>query len=187
MAGDLPRALLSYRRGLRLAPADPALRANLAHAREHVTYPGPGELGRPAVDNRPPWLPYLRPNLRLLLCFCLYSLGWLGITRWWMIRQAALLRFAVLAFGLAGLLAARLAVDEWSQRQESLHPLVVLAADGVVLRKGNSSLYPPRYDTPLNRGVEARLLFERGDWLQIELAGGQVGWVPRATALVDAP
>ena len=96
LAGDLPRALLSYRRGLRLAPADPARRANLAHAREHFTYPGPGELGRPAVDNRPPWLPYLRPNLRLLLCFCLYSLGWLGITRWWMIRQAALLRFAVL-------------------------------------------------------------------------------------------
>jgi hypothetical protein len=36
-----------------------------------------------------------------------------------------------------------------------------------------------------NRGVEARLLFARGDWLQIELAGGEVGWVPRRLVLVD--
>jgi len=27
------------------------------------------------------------------------------------------------------------------------------------------------------RGVEARLLYARGDWLQIELASGEVGWV----------
>ena len=52
-------------------------------------------------------------------------------------------------------------------------------------RKGDGLAFPPRYGAPLNRGVEARLLFERGDWLQIELSGGEVGWVPRAYALVD--
>jgi len=56
----------------------------------------------------------------------------------------------------------------------------------VMLRTGNGLRYPPRYETPLNRGVEARLLFTRGDWLQIEFAGGEVGWVPREYALVDA-
>ena len=45
--------------------------------------------------------------------------------------------------------------------------------------------YPPRSETPLNRGVEARLLFVRGDWLQIELSGGEIGWVPSEYALVD--
>jgi hypothetical protein len=75
----------------------------------------------------------------------------------------------------------------WSERQQSLHPLVVIAQDRVPLRNGNGVLYPPRWETPLNSGVEARLQFERGDWLQIELAGGQTGWVPRAAVLLDAP
>ena len=29
------------------------------------------------------------------------------------------------------------------------------------------------------------LLFARGDWVQIELVGGEVGWVPRGLVLVD--
>jgi hypothetical protein len=71
--------------------------------------------------------------------------------------------------------------------QEQQHPLVVIADDGVLLRKGNGLSYPPRYETPLNRGVEARLLVSRGDWLQIELEGGEIGWVPREYARVDNP
>jgi hypothetical protein len=31
------------------------------------------------------------------------------------------------------------------------------------------------------------LLFARGDWLQIELAGHEVGWVPRRLVLVELP
>jgi hypothetical protein len=75
---------------------------------------------------------------------------------------------------------------------EAARPLVVILDDGVLLRKGDGLAYPPRYDTPLNRGAEARLLFERGGWLQVELAGGEVGWVPRRLdqheyVLVDTP
>ncbi len=62
---------------------------------------------------------------------------------------------------------------------------MVIAADGVLLRRGDGLAYMPRYDTPVNRGVEARLLFARGDWLQIELAAGEVGWVPRRLVLLD--
>ena len=82
--------------------------------------------------------------------------------------------------GLAG-------YNHWSAKLEAVQPLVVIADDGVLLRKGNGLTYPPRYDTPVNRGVEARLLFDRGEWLQIELAGGEVGWVPRRYVLVDEP
>ena len=42
-----------------------------------------------------------------------------------------------------------------------------------------------RYETPLHAGVEGRRLFVRGDWVQIELAGGEVGWLPREHVLVD--
>jgi uncharacterized protein YgiM (DUF1202 family) len=67
------------------------------------------------------------------------------------------------------------------------HPVVVIAEDKTYLHKGNNALYPRSYETPLNRGVEARLLEVRGSWLQIELAGGQIGWVPRENALLDIP
>jgi hypothetical protein len=89
------------------------------------------------------------------------------------------------ALALAGLATALLIVDLRGERGRGTEALVVIAEDGVLLRKGNGLAFPPRYETPLNRGVEARLLFESGDWLQIELAGGEVGWVPRAYALAD--
>jgi hypothetical protein len=74
---------------------------------------------------------------------------------------------------------------ELRHESEPTEPLVVIADDGVLLRKGHNLHFPPRFETPVNRGVEARLLFEHGDWLQIQLAGGEVGWVPRKLVLVD--
>src|SRR5439155_3100745 len=183
--GDVPRAILAYRRGMRLAPADSILRSNLAHAREQVVYPGTSETGRPPADNLPPWLPYVSPRVGLLLFVGFYSLGWLGFVRWRMVRRAARLGMGIMAFLLAAFVAGSLALQEWSERTEALHPLVVIAADGLPLRKGNGVLYPPRFELPLNRGVEASLQFERGDWLQIELANGAGGWVPRTAVLLD--
>jgi hypothetical protein len=62
---------------------------------------------------------------------------------------------------------------------------VVIARDGVLLRRGSSRAFPPRYETRLKAGMEGRLLFERGGWLQVELSGGEVGWVPRSAVVVD--
>jgi hypothetical protein len=186
LAGDLPRAILAYRRGLRLAPNDAVLRGNLEHARAQVSRPPPGDLGRPPAELWPPWVPRVPSGVLLVLSLLLYGLGCLSLTRWWMVRQPRLVRLGIFslvgALFLGGLLAAR----GLSQREEACHPLVVLADDGVLLRRGNGLSYPPRYETPLNRGVEARLVCARGDWLKVVLAGGETGWVPRRYALLDA-
>jgi hypothetical protein len=55
----------------------------------------------------------------------------------------------------------------------------------VLLRKGDGAAYPPRYETALNKGVEARRLYERRDWSQIELSGGEIGWVRSDQLLAD--
>ena len=110
----------------------------------------------------------------------------LALTRWWMTRRGGLLVCAVAAFGACTLVGAVLLWQDWQSRAEARHPLVVIKDDGVLFYRGNGLAYP-RYETPLNSGVEARLLFERGEWLQLELADGEVGWVLRAYALVDAP
>ncbi|HEV3256499.1 MAG TPA: hypothetical protein VG013_06455 [Gemmataceae bacterium] len=187
LSGDVPQAILAYRRGLRLAANDRTLRANLAYARDQVAYPSPDHFGRPAGDFWPPWLPRLTPGLTWVLLVCAYSTACLLATCWWMTRHGRLMLAGAGAFTLAVVLGAVLAVQAWQSYQEDRHPSVVIAVDDVLLRKGNGLSYPPRYDTPVNRGVEARLRYARGSWLQVELAGGEVGWVPHSACLVDVP
>jgi hypothetical protein len=190
LAGDLPRAVLAYRRGLRLAPNDGTLREHLAASREQVVYPGHpegrGGFGRPPVDQHPPWLPRLGPAVFLVVALVLYTLGWMAMTRWWMTQRGRLLAASVAAFVTALLVGGGWAWLQLQQRQETLQPLVVIASDGVLLRTGNGLSYPARYETPVNRGVEARLLVRRGDWVKIRLADGESGWVPGEYVLVDA-
>ncbi len=184
LADDLPHAILAYRRGLRLVPNDLELRADLAYAREQVAYPPAGSFGRPPTENRPPWLPRL-PEPTPVLVFILYTLGCLSVARWWMVRQSIWVSAAAITWAAAALLTGALAWEAWEDRQDGQKPLVVIAVDGVVLRRGNGRSFPARYPTPLNRGVEARRLFARGNWLQIELSGSEVGWVERAAVLED--
>jgi hypothetical protein len=183
LAGDLPGAILAYREGLRVEPGDFVLRQNLAAARERVAFPEGSLLGRPPEDVRPGWLARLGAGWVLGLSLLAYTGGWLALARWLMRRRRAALltALALLVPGTGGV--ALLLHRDAAGRER---PIVVLAADGMRLRKGNSVLFPPRYETPLNRGVEAELLFRRGGWLQIELAGGEVGWVPARQALVEA-
>jgi hypothetical protein len=187
LAGDLPRAILSYRRGLRLAPGDRALRASLEEARALIVFPSGSSLGWIPPERRPPWLPYLAPDWFLLAAAVLYGMAWFDLTRWLMVRRRQLLVVAVGALVGVALAATGAMVLASQQREEAARPLVVIADDGVLLRRGDNLLFPLRFQTPVNKGVEARLLFARGDWLQIELAGGEVGWVPRGLALVDEP
>jgi hypothetical protein len=185
LAGAVPQAILAYRRGLHLAPRDPDLLRGLGEAREHVAYPRSSTFAHPPADVGVPWLPALHSLWLFALAAALYAAAWLGLTRWRMTRRPRVLVMsaggfvAALAVTLVLLLMAR------QEGERAAHPLVVIAEDRVPLRKGNSLAFPPRYDTPLPRGAEARLLFERDGWLQIELSGGEVGWVPRASALVD--
>lgn len=187
LADDLPRAILAYRRGLRLRPDDADLRAGLAYARSQVAHASPGDFGRPPVEHRPPWLPRLATGWYLVLVLLAYSVGLAALTRWWMVRRGRLLGVALGAFALAALFAAGLAAEAWRDGDLARRPVVVIADDGVLLRSGNGLAYPLRSETPLNRGVEARLLHVRGGWVQIELAGGEVGWVLREYTVFDEP
>jgi hypothetical protein len=185
LADDLPHAILCFRRGLRLAPLDPALRRCLAEARGQVIYPDNTAFGRPPVVQGRLVLPGWLNNGIFAGGVLLYGLACAAVTRWLMVRRLRwLLGGWVMLFG-AGLLTFLLGQVAHGVGVEDAHPLVVIAEDGVLLRKGDGLAFPPRYDTVVNRGVEARQLFERDGWVQIELAAGEVGWVPREYVLTD--
>lgn len=176
LADDLGGAILAYHQGLALSPNDRDLRAGLDFARSRVAYPA-GTFARPPTDDLPPWLPRPGPGTLLLVAVGAVALGCVGLTRWRMLASGRWLTVGVVALLLA---LAGTVLLVMQQRAVALErPLVVVAADDVLLRRGDGLSFPPRYATPLPRGTEARLRRARGDWLQVELAGGEIGWVPR--------
>lgn len=187
LAGLLPEAILAYRRGLRCAPHDAGLRDNLEYARDQVHY-GPEARGRPTQAVWPDGLPRIDRGLFLLTAFLLYALACVSVTRGLLTGEGRDLSRAAVLLGLAVAAAGLWSYVTWRGWREGQHPLVVIARDGVALSRGNGPTYPPNPQLPqLHRGMEARLLHRRGGWLQIELPGGALGWVPQTAALVDAP
>ena len=106
----------------------------------------------------------------------------LGVVRWRLTGLLPLSVFLTLA------ICVGLGYWAWTMQQqvEAGQPLAVIARDGTPLRKGNGKSYPPHADVPmLNRGVETRVRHRRGDWVQVELVGGQVGWLRQAEVLLE--
>jgi len=187
LAGELPQAILAYQRGLRRHPLHPQLWENLTAARDLVAYPQDAWRHRPADDSWPPWLPRPAPASLLQTALVFYSLAWLGIAAWLVSRRRWAAVVTILLFIASGLPAAWWGYLDYRIAQDEEHPLVVVAVNGVTLRRGNGPLYPHHPQLPLvNRGMEARLLNERGGWVQVEFPGGDVGWLPGEAVLVDA-
>jgi hypothetical protein len=186
LADELGQAILAYRRGLQLSPRDPDLRAGLAEARKRVVH-GAGTFGRPPAERRLWWLPHLSEAWLFAGAAASYLIGWAFLTGWLMFRTRRPLVLGLASLAVAAVVTVVGAVTLRGEREESTHPVVVIVEDGVLLLKGNGVNFPPRYDTPVNQGVEARLLFERDGWLQIELSGGEVGWVAEKYGAVARP
>jgi hypothetical protein len=183
LANDLPGAVVALNEGLAAAPWNRPLQVALEDARAAVAYPLAGDL---AAQCRP--APAAGIGTRMSP-----AEGWLLVGLLWLLACAAVARFAMTRrpvwLGSAAAWAVALAVlgGFWWQhhrqhRAANEHPLVVLAEDAV-LRKGNADAYPPRLEGKLPRGAEARELTRRGGWVQVQLAGGAVGWLPESSVL----
>ena len=128
------------------------------------------------------WLP--SPVLFLLLTLVLYTLVCIAWTRR-LIKGHGFWRVVILR-GATLLAGATYSFLQWHALQEQRYPLVVIAQDGVRFVRGNGESYPRHAEVPsLNEGVETRRLYERGDWLHIQLPGGEIGWVKRDSVLME--
>lgn len=183
LAGDLPRAVVALHDGLAVARFSRPLQAELDDARARVLYPLEGELtdqGRPrpvrGVSAR------MSPADAWVAAGFAWLLACAGAARFAMTRNAAWLAFAALwVVALALLGAAWLQDARQRERDESLPLLVV--TDDVHLRTGNATAYPPRIEPALPKGAEVHERARRGGWVQVQLPGGAVGWLPEAATI----
>jgi hypothetical protein len=188
LAEDLPEAILAYRTGLRRYPLDRDLWENLELARDQVGYPGGGTHHRPQGDIWPPFLPRATPNTVLFLGLGLHAVAWIAATAWLMTRQRKLALARTALFASAALMGIWWGYLQIRMANENSNALVVVGVNGVTLRRGNGSLYPPHPDLPrVNRGMEARLLNTRGNWVQVQFPGGEIGWLPNEMVLLNLP
>jgi hypothetical protein len=180
LAGNLPQALLAYRR----ATGGGGNADELANLRDASAQAG-NETGRTAWGTglrRPLWM--YHSGLKMAGVLVLWGIAnWLFLLVW----RPKYLKATVVSLIVGWLLAFLLYFDKIDVAQR---PYLVVAADDVELRQGNGLSYPAKVsagrEIRLHAGTEGRLRSARPNgWVQIELPDGQLGWVERGQVLID--
>ncbi len=173
--GELGRAIVHYRRALRLAPADQRLDANLRYARDRVEPPiapsGQHRLARQFLF----WHYETSLAQRTTALLILTAVGWGLLFAWlgWRRRPLAVMGLVGVALSLAAGVSVR-----WQIEDEARQPHAVIVADQQYLRLGRGEGSDLAIKQPLGSGVELRILQQRGGWIEVRLANDQTGWLP---------
>ena len=177
-AGRLGYAILSYRRALKLMPGDADVRANLAFAEELVS----SGLEPPPLPLFVRWIVDLyqtaRPGFLAQALSFAFVVGGLSFTiflldRWPGLRTAAVV--VLTASGVAALLSGASLIAKLRAESNRIEAIVV--TENAYVRSGPLESSPRLAE--IHEGLEVRILGEREGFLQVSLANGLTGWVPR--------
>lgn len=177
MRGDVGRAIVAYRRAMRLNPDDENLRGNLAYAKSRVETSFQTDESSRVYKALLGWQNGIPIRMRLGAFVGLFGLGWvLGLVRLTPRGRHAVPRWAMVAALVLSILpAASLAIT--AERQSGAQGVVI--ADSVTGRKGPEQSYEPSFTRALSEGVEFRLLESRPGWVYVRLPDGRTTWLTR--------
>ncbi len=180
LTDDIGRAILNYRRALRLDSADVNVRNNLAFARSQRLDKVGVQTEKRVLQTLFFWHYDFSLGTRLFLA-CLFFAGLCigAIVMVWRGRGPVASTMAVLG-GLLCLCFLISVVVEARERSTRLGG--VITASEIVARQGDGPNYAPSFKEPLHAGTEFELLDRRPGWFHIELSDGSRAWVPDTAA-----
>jgi hypothetical protein len=174
-AQDPGRAVLAYRRALRLDPTHARARKNLGWLRSRAPRWLPKPPERTAVDRLFFWHGSMSVAERHLFGAVAFAVGLLLLAPWPLPRAATVRKAAVLPLLVWMALTGSALVDRGAD-----HAAVVVI-DGVELRSADSEGAPPALSAPLPAGAELAVLEARDAWTRVGLADGTRGWLKSHT------
>jgi tetratricopeptide (TPR) repeat protein len=167
-AGQIGRAIASFREAEKLAPRDPDIRANLRFARQQVR----------DGDERTKWGVWLN-RLTLEEWAVLTSIVWaaffislaaIQLKADWR-RSTRLVRLAL------GITVVALIVTFVVVLQQQLSSSAVIISREATLRRGPFAESQSAFSA--RDGTELKVLGQHNDWVQVADDGNRTGWIPR--------
>ncbi len=176
--GDIGRAILNYRRALRLRPGDENIRRNLDYARSQRLDRIEDSSSDQALHTLLFWHYDLSPSTR----WTLFAVAWIAV--WGLaamrLKRPRFVSSAVLA--VVGFIAVALGTSVAASSFGATDNAGVITELETVARKGDARSYAPAFEQPLHAGLEFKLLEARRDWLHVELPDGRTAWVEASAA-----
>ncbi|MCH7883857.1 MAG: tetratricopeptide repeat protein [Planctomycetes bacterium] len=183
-ARDPGRAILHYRRALRLIPRDPLLTDNLHEARSRCLTQIRSARSKAFLRSVFFWHYQTSMAERTWVAWVGYVAFWLLLAMRSLWPRRVLFIMATVAGALALVMAGSVAVTQGSQRNT---PAGVVTALDVIVYKGPGSGYQRQFEQPLQPGVEFIVRERRGSWWRAELPDGQLGWIAASDAELVTP
>lgn len=179
LRNDLGRAILNYRRGLRLEPGNRRLHANLRYALSQRV----DQIDATARHALLPRLLFWHDDLSLQTQMTLALMGFLLV---WAVAFIHLFHRHAFLFWFMGVAAFIFVLFGGStlvvhaQHATMQHGVIVVQEAPV--RKGNGESYALQFPRPLHPGTEFEVIEIRGSWLHIRLKNDASGWIRQAHA-----
>lgn len=164
-AGEIGRAVASFRKAEVYRPFDERLQESLAAARNL-------RVDEFVATNSSAW-----PSRWVLAGISLlWVLSWLGLLFWQRFRTRTLLWVSGLGLAASCVLGTGELKRHLSEELEG-----VLIAEEAFGRKGPSFAYQSAFLEPLHSGLELRILETQEDWIRVSIGAGDECWLPQAS------
>ena len=176
---DIGRAILHYERALKWMPGDEDLKANLALANLAVTDKITPRSQFILIRILRGFIHLLPLHIHIVLFFGLYILGMGFLILFIIIRKRFLRMIGFRSAIVAGVLFLIFGLSLFSRIQEAKKQVeAVILADRVDVMSSPSDEEGLEVFS-LHEGTKVRIDQQTGEWLEIILADGKVGWVKK--------
>lgn len=174
--GELGRSILFYERARRIKPTDDDLQVNLTIANERVA-DRIAELPSMGVENL--WT-VLTASARLplwsLLAVVFQLLGF-GFLAGWLFAGKPAFKHSFFALGVAGIFIGFTAYGMASATMNRIEANTEAVIQAPLVEVKNSPSSNENNAFVLHEGTKVKIRQQRGEWFEIKLANGRVGWV----------